>query len=135
MCLRHDVDGIIWQPSINKPSTDPLEDDSSITWLHVATFNAFGYVQASKQNRKFITCAPDFSYAIIANCSRHIFVYRQPAEMTSPVRNRKTGEQIGSVAKQQLISLELADIVGVHATERRIYMLSGRTIYAVTVKE
>ena len=46
----------------------------------MGTFNALGYVQASKRDRKFSICAPNLSFAVISDCNRHIFVYRQPAE-------------------------------------------------------
>lgn len=49
LCLRHDVDGLVWQPR-NVVSEG---DGVSFRMEHVATFNAFGYVQASKQDRKF----------------------------------------------------------------------------------
>lgn len=43
-CLRHDVDALLWQPHSSK------QDDM---WEHIATFNALGYVQASKRDKKF----------------------------------------------------------------------------------
>ena len=51
LCLRHDVDGLVWQP---------LGDEAQTTWscLHTATFQALGYVQASKEQRKFTVCPP-----------------------------------------------------------------------------
>ena len=35
-CLRHDVDGLLWQP---RPNSDGVSD---APWQHVATFNALG---------------------------------------------------------------------------------------------
>ena len=46
----------------------------------MGTFNALGYVQASKRDRKFSTCAPNLSFAVMSDCNRHIFVYKQPSE-------------------------------------------------------
>jgi len=48
LCLRHDVDGILWQPR-NVFNEGELEH---FKMEHVATFSALGYVQASKQEKK-----------------------------------------------------------------------------------
>lgn len=50
-CLRHDVDGCVWQ-------LDTPIDESTWPCEHVATFFAFGYVLASKQDKKFTCCSP-----------------------------------------------------------------------------
>lgn len=117
-----------------------LGDDDSFDlatqpWRHVATFNAFGYVQASKQQKKFSTCPPDFSYAIISDCSKHCYIYRQPLAITSSIRNRKTGHQVTAVAKQQVISLEAAEnIMGVQATNSYLFILTPTKLLAVNME-
>uniref|UniRef100_A0A915PDP3 NudC domain-containing protein 1 n=1 Tax=Setaria digitata TaxID=48799 RepID=A0A915PDP3_9BILA len=94
LCIRMDIDGILWKFT---------EGNRKIQ--HYATFNAFGYVQASKTQRKFSTCPADCSYAVIVEAKRHAFVYWQPSTIASDLRNRKTGRRVAGVAKQQLISL------------------------------
>jgi hypothetical protein len=102
----------------------------------VATFNAFGYVQASKRQRKFTMCSPDYSFVAISDCTRHIYVYRQPAAINTPLRNRKTGRQVAAVAKQQVIALETVDeIVGCQATEEHLFVLAGKTLHIVHVNK
>jgi len=134
ICLRHDVDGIIWQPTDN--SSLKAGNANELTWHHVSTFSALGYVQASKQQRKFITCSPDFSYSVIADYSRHIYVYRQPVRIPSPIRNRTTGERIEAIAKQHLISLQSTDnILGLYANQNKIFVLCATTLYAISVVE
>ena len=49
-CLRHDVDGLLW--SLNE----------KFSLQHRLTFNAFGYVKASKCNEKFTKAAPGIYY-------------------------------------------------------------------------
>lgn len=74
--LRHDVDAVVWLPHASVPLSS---SSSSITpWQHVSTFNALGYVQASKRERKFTTCAPNLEYAVISDGTRHVFIYMQP---------------------------------------------------------
>ena len=129
MCLRHDVDGFIWQPEI--PDT---ENSLPVSWLHVGTFNAFGYVQASKQQRKFSTCAPNLSFVAIADCTRHLYVYHRPKPVTTALHNRKTGQKVDAIARQQVVSLESSDeILGLRANDTHIFVLCRGVLHAVRV--
>lgn len=74
ICLRHDVDACVWQP-LPSPSSVGESSVRAMACEHTATFDALGYVQASKQNRKFITAPRDCSYAVVCECSRNVFVY------------------------------------------------------------
>lgn len=69
--LRHDVDATVWLPHA-------VLTTSHVRWSHISTFNALGYVQASKRERKFTICTPDLKYAVISDCTQHLFVYLQP---------------------------------------------------------
>lgn len=62
---------MVWQPKSAGNET---------TWGHVGTFNALGYVQASKRDRKFTTCSAQLDFAVISDCNKHVFVYMQPSE-------------------------------------------------------
>ncbi|XP_066235453.1 nudC domain-containing protein 1 [Saccopteryx leptura] len=125
-CLRHDVDALLWQPHCGKQ--DEL-------WEHIATFNALGYVQASKRDKKFFACAPDYSYAALCECLRRVFIYRQPTPMSTVLYNRKEGRQVGQVAKQQVASLETSDpILGFQATNERLFVLTTRNLFLIKVK-
>ncbi|KAM4688909.1 nudC domain-containing protein 1 [Discoglossus pictus] len=123
-CLRHDVDALLWQPV----------PEQEIIWDHVATFNALGYVQASKQDKKFFSCAPNFSYAALCECVRRIFIYRQPTPVSTVLYNRKEGRRVGQVAKQQVASLETTDpILGFQSTNERLFILTLKKIFVVKV--
>lgn len=103
LCLRHDVDGIVWQPHrVSEPSP------ANTVWLtHEHTFLAFGYVQASKQDTKYRSCSPDLTYVCIADTLKHIYVYRQDSESQGMMlKNRKTGKFVNQIGKQYLISLD-----------------------------
>uniref|UniRef100_A0A8C2XFV4 NudC domain-containing protein 1 n=1 Tax=Cyclopterus lumpus TaxID=8103 RepID=A0A8C2XFV4_CYCLU len=124
-CLRHDVDALVWQPRPDQPSD---------MWEHVATFNALGYVQASKRDKKFATCAPNFSYASLGECLRRAFIYRQPAPVETVLFNRRQGRQVGQVAKQQVASLDSdKPILGFRATNERLYMLTSSHLFVLKV--
>ncbi|XP_061027443.1 nudC domain-containing protein 1 isoform X2 [Eubalaena glacialis] len=124
-CLRHDVDALLWQPHSSN------QDDM---WEHIATFNALGYVQASKRDKKFFTCAPNYSYAALCECLRRVFIYRQPTPMSTVLYNRKEGRQVGQVAKQQVASLETSDpILGFQATNERLFVLTTKNLFLIKV--
>ncbi|KAM9235627.1 nudC domain-containing protein 1 [Leptosomus discolor] len=124
-CLRHDVDALLWQPHADQPEN---------MWEHIATFNALGYVQASKQDKKFMACAPDYSYAALCECLRRVFIYRQPTPLSTVLYNRKEGRQVGQVAKQLVATLEANDpILGFQATRERLFVLTTKTLFLIKV--
>ncbi|XP_062846849.1 nudC domain-containing protein 1 [Trichomycterus rosablanca] len=125
ICLRHDVDALLWQPCPKQPDN---------MWEHIATFNALGYVQASKRDKKFATCAPNFSYAALAECVRRVFIYRQPSAVDTVLFNRKQGRQVGQIAKQQVASLESSEpVLGFRATNERLFVLTSHNLFILKV--
>lgn len=125
LCLRHDVDALVWQPRPNQQGD---------MWEHVATFNALGYVQASKRDKKFATCAPNFSYATLGECLRRVFIYRQPSPIDTVLFNRKQGRQVGQVAKQQVASLDSNDpVLGFRATNERLFVLTSNNLFVLKI--
>ncbi|XP_041933032.1 nudC domain-containing protein 1 [Alosa sapidissima] len=124
-CLRHDVDALLWQPRPDQPDA---------MWEHVATFNALGYVQASKRDKKFATCAPDFSFAALGECLRRVFLYRQPSPVDTVLFNRKQGRQVGQVAKQQVASLDTNQpMLGFRASKERLYVLTSNNLFVLKI--
>ena len=69
LCIRHDIDALVYSPKI---------ESKALLWTHIGTFNALGYVQASKREKKFLTASSDLSFAVLCDCTRHVFVYQQP---------------------------------------------------------
>ncbi|KAJ7338053.1 hypothetical protein JRQ81_010579, partial [Phrynocephalus forsythii] len=124
-CLRHDVDALLWQPR-------PDQEDK---WEHISTFNALGYVQASKQDKKFMACAPDHSYSALCECMWRVFIYRQPAPLSTVLYNRKEGRQVGQVAKQLVATLETHDpVLGFQATNERLFVLTTKVLFIIKVR-
>lgn len=127
ICLRHDVDGCVWQ--LESP-----QENGHWPCTHIGTFPAFGYVLASKQKKKFCTCAPDMSYVAVCEASRHIYIYRQPVAIATELRNRHTGQHIAHVAKHQLVNLDsMSEVLGVHASCHMLYVLTMDTLYALRI--
>ncbi|XP_034615476.1 nudC domain-containing protein 1 [Trachemys scripta elegans] len=124
-CLRHDIDALLWQPRYDQPDN---------MWEHIATFNALGYVQASKEDKKFTACPPNYSYAAICECLRRVFIYRQPTPLSTVLYNRKEGRQVGQVAKQLVATLEASDpILGFQATNERLFVLTTKSLFLIKV--
>lgn len=124
LCLRYDVDGILWQPEVvaNKYLT------------HLHTFLAFGYVQASKQNAKFQLASPSYSYAVICDTIKHIYIYKQKCEHTeTQLRNRKSGKTITHLAKQYVVTLDNTDkeIMGIYCSNEYIVILMENIVYFI----
>ena len=129
LCLRHDVDGFVWLPKIEANDNFKLE--------HISTFSALGYVQASKTQRKFTAAAPSLSYAVLADLSRRVYVYRQPSAIASEfdLRNRKSGQRLKQVAKQQVFTLgDNEEILGIVAADKHLLVLAGDMIYCFNMQ-
>ena len=130
VCLRHDVDGILWQPENLKLSST----DAHFTHLH--TFLAFGYVQASKQNSKFQLAAPNCSFVCICDTIKHLYIYKVRSEVgeETQLRNRKTGKAVTHVSKQFVVSLEAdQEIMGVYCSNEYLVVLMENSLHFIQV--
>ncbi|GAB6032583.1 NudC domain-containing protein 1 [Chamberlinius hualienensis] len=124
LCIRHDVDGLLCRPT----------DQNQLN--HFATFNALGYVVASKQQRKFLSCSPNVMYAALCDSHTHIYIYFQPQPMEGQLRNRKTGQKIKAVAKQKVVTLDgNDDIIGVQVNDKNLFILTNKNIYQIKIVE
>ncbi|XP_017494573.1 PREDICTED: nudC domain-containing protein 1 isoform X1 [Rhagoletis zephyria] len=121
LAIRQDVDAGLWLQNYNpnKP------EDWSLR--HEANLHAFGYVQASKQQRKFIDCSPDFNYALICESHRHVFLYKSNYDGADGLRNRN-GPQV-RLGKQHLVTLEDAgEVLGLATAESVVTILTERCL-------
>ncbi|CAG9575343.1 unnamed protein product [Danaus chrysippus] len=128
LVLRHDVDACVWQPF-----TQPFNSDS---WpiKHYGTLMAFGYVQSSKTNRKFITCPPNFSYSVVCEAKKHIFIYKCAAQETQ-LRRRTAGVmKTVKVGQQHVINIDMfGEVLGVHATNEYLFILTEKNLLAICI--
>ena len=110
------MDGLIWQPT--------NEGNGRVTWNHVGTLDAFGFVHASKKEQKFTSCSPDMSYAVICDVRNHVFTY-----------HRHSVEDAVH-AKQKLLQLENVGsegIIGVQACNKMIFVLAKEKLFLVSL--
>ncbi len=133
LCLRHDVDGLVWQPRV----VEDASTDCKFILEHVDTIRAFGYVQASKTQRTFTVASPDRSYAAIIDRTRHVYIYRKPEPISTgcELRNRKSGQQVQKVAKQQVITLEPSNeaVLGAVATNKTLFVVTASNLNAIKI--
>ncbi|XP_041974398.1 nudC domain-containing protein 1 [Aricia agestis] len=129
LCLRHDVDACIWQPYAQLINTE--------TWpvKHIGTLLAFGYVQSSKQNRKFTACSPNFSYSVVCEASRHIFIYRHSGNRDCQLRRRTGGQmQQVKVGMQHVVNIDsYGEVLGVEATNEYLFILTENTLLVIGI--
>ncbi|XP_050663633.1 nudC domain-containing protein 1 [Leptidea sinapis] len=130
LCLRHDVDACIWQPY------PQLVNSDSWPIKHHGTLMAFGYVQSSKQNRKFITCPANFSYAVVSEATRHIFIYKNTANTDCQLRKRTEGTMKSvKVGQQNVINVEKnGEVLGINATNEYLFVLTQSVFLAIEVQ-
>ncbi|KAG7199157.1 hypothetical protein KM043_018045 [Ampulex compressa] len=114
ICLRHDHDGCVWE------TVDTIEDQWGIK--HICTFPGFGYVEASKSNKKFCVSPPDGSYVAILEHTRHIFLYEKPQLNTK-------------IGKQWIVDLghQMHPIMGVVATNEYLIILTKDKLYRLQI--
>lgn len=125
VALKHDVDACIWTQKSCTPITD-------WTMHHEDTIDAFSYVQASKQQKKFTSCAPDASYVVICEPERHVFIYKKAYEGAANLRNRN-GQQV-NIGQQKLVALDnVGEVIGI-SVEKDVTMLLTATSYLVCLQ-
>jgi hypothetical protein len=98
----------------------------------------FRYVQASKTQRRFTTAPPDRSYAAIVDRSRHVYIYRKPEPISlgCELRNRKSGQQVKTVANQQVLTLEQSGndvILGTLATDKTLFVVTHNLLHTIRI--
>lgn len=124
--LRSDVDALIWVPKC----TPSNPSDWSLN--HEATLNAFGYVQASKQQKKYIQCSPNADYAIICEPHRHVFIYKM--NNNSAIGLKKRGGGKVTIGQQKLFSMEEQDeILGMVVENEITILLTEKYIFVLQI--
>ncbi|XP_058444040.1 nudC domain-containing protein 1 [Malaya genurostris] len=123
LAMRHDVDACLWL------------QQSAADWSlrHEGTLHAFGYVQASKQQRKFLMCSPDLEYAVICEAERHVFIYKASYGSASGLRNRN-GPQV-TIGQQKLVTLEgCGEILGLSCENDYTILLTETKILVLQLR-
>jgi len=134
-CLRHDVDGLIWQPMADD---EILGNGNKWGCRHTATLHAFGYIQASKEHRKFTLCPPSNMYVAVCDAFRHVYIFRQPGCPSTGVQmvHRPSGRKVVNVARSQLLSLEdNEECLGAFATDTFLIILTASSLITIRIND
>lgn len=129
LAIRHHVDACIWQPysQLINSETWPIK--------HHGTLMAFGYVQSSKQNRKFVTCSPNFSYSVVCEATKHIFVYQNSRDPDTQLRKRIAGVvQTIKMGQQHVFNIDkFGEVLGINATNEFLFVLTENKLVALQI--
>lgn len=132
--LRSDVDVCVWLPMVRPSIDQSAATRNELQLRHEGTLNAFGYIQASKQQKKYIQCAPDFSYSIVCEPHRHIFIYKGAYESASGLKNRNSAEKI-SIGQQKLVTMDETDeVVGLICENEVTILLTQHNVLCLQIK-
>ncbi|CAH0546420.1 unnamed protein product [Brassicogethes aeneus] len=118
--IRHDVDVLLWKPSLN---------NEEFTVKHAGTLHAFGYIQASKQQKKYTVCSPDLNNIAICQSTRYVFLYCQKKAISSgELRNRSIGRYIPNMAQQYVINIPNEEVLGIYISNKLLFILADTFI-------
>lgn len=111
------------------------QNDNEFYLHHEINLHAFGYIQASKQQKKFTNCSLNFQYVVICESYRHIFIYKSNYGNDNELRNRN-GPQI-TIGKQYVVTLtnnddnhsqNIGEILGMSITNNFVVLLTEKNI-------
>uniref|UniRef100_A0AAV1TC10 Uncharacterized protein n=1 Tax=Peronospora matthiolae TaxID=2874970 RepID=A0AAV1TC10_9STRA len=114
LLFRNDVHGLIF--GLNGT-------EGPLALRHSATLPAFGFVQASKQEKKFMSCHASGSLACIGEFQRRVFVYQGKSSETE--RESHTRKQhMMEFGDQELLGMQVAD-------ENTVLVLTSSQVYSL----
>ncbi|GAB0089633.1 NudC domain-containing protein 1 [Sergentomyia squamirostris] len=124
IALRHDVDCLLWLP---------MQTRDEWNLRHDGTLDAFAYVLASKQQRKYVSCSPDLSYSVICEPERHVFIYKSTYKSAEGLRKR-SGPQI-TMGQQKVITLEDVggQVIGMSVLNEITFLLTEKFILCLQI--
>ncbi|KAF9104062.1 hypothetical protein BGX27_010259 [Mortierella sp. AM989] len=107
VCLKHDVDGLVYMIQ-HVPGSEPLlssiqQEDGIMKFVHVSTFDALAFVQASKREKRFVMHDPHGRFSVIVESSRNVYIYWH----TPDTKMKQERQTVVDVSKGQHV-----DIIG-----------------------
>lgn len=128
IALKHDVDACVWLQTHNNNKT------SDWTMTHETTIDAFSYVLASKQQKKFVGCAPNGNYVVICESERHVFIYKQTYDGAGNLRNRNSNTPV-NIGQQKLVTLEnTGEVLGMCVENDVTILLTTQFMLCIQLK-
>ncbi|CAG8679846.1 5409_t:CDS:2 [Funneliformis mosseae] len=112
VCLKSDVDGIVY--SIRHSTDSSISVVSPLIMTHVATFNAFAFVQASKREKRFMYHDPENRFAIILEGDHRAFVYRRHESCENHDEQFVIELAVNSNDDSEIIGVQMVSIENAH---------------------
>ncbi|KAF9998998.1 hypothetical protein BGZ65_005567, partial [Modicella reniformis] len=107
VCLKHDVDGLVYaiqHISGSVPSESSIQQVNGVMkFVHVSTFDALAFVQASKREKRFVMHDPQGRFAVIVESNRNVYIYWH----TTDAKLKQERQLVVDVSKGQQV-----DIIG-----------------------
>uniref|UniRef100_A0A182W5W5 NudC domain-containing protein 1 n=1 Tax=Anopheles minimus TaxID=112268 RepID=A0A182W5W5_9DIPT len=125
--LRHDVDACLWQL---QPTAVGSED---CRLQHEGTLHAFGYVQASKQQQKYLGCPPGMGYAVICESHRGIYIYKSNYGPSGAGLRNRHGTQV-AIGQHQFVSLkDTGEVLGISCEDEILILITEKALLALQI--
>ncbi|KAH7476224.1 hypothetical protein PRIC1_000236 [Phytophthora ramorum] len=114
LLFRNDVHGLIYELNVEL---------ARLSLRHASTLPAFGFVQASKQDKKFMSFHPSGSFACIGELERRVFIY-QCISSEEECKSHTRKQHVMELGDQQLLGLQIVD-------DDTILVLTSTQVYSL----
>ncbi|KAL3668493.1 hypothetical protein V7S43_006576 [Phytophthora oleae] len=114
LLFRNDVHGLVFEQSVAL---------ARLSLRHTTTLPAFGFVQASKQEKKFMSFHPTGAFACIGEFERRVFVY-QGSSSEEERKSHTRQQHVVELGNQQLLGLQIVN-------DDTILVLTSNQIYSL----
>lgn len=116
LLFRNDVHGLVFELNVAS---------SHLSLRHTATLPAFGFVQASKQEKKFMSFHPTGSLACIGEFERRVYVY-QGRSSEEEGKSHTRQQHVVEIGDQQLLGMQIVN-------EDAMLVLTSNHVYSLTL--
>lgn len=113
--FQYDVHGLVFDA-----------EPTQLALTHQATLQAFGFVQASKQQKKFMTLHPSGAFACIGEFEKRIFVYHGAAKDESELKSHTRQQNVVELGDHQLLGMRITN-------DATVLVLTPHHVVAITV--
>uniref|UniRef100_K3WL13 Uncharacterized protein n=1 Tax=Globisporangium ultimum (strain ATCC 200006 / CBS 805.95 / DAOM BR144) TaxID=431595 RepID=K3WL13_GLOUD len=120
--FQNDVHGVIFQAVESASDAEKQQ----VTLVHTATLPAFGFVQASKQEKKFMTFHATGAFACIGEFEKRLFIYHGAPSDAEEAKLHTCKQHVVELGDHQLLGLRVTN-------DRTILVLTAHHIVAITV--
>ncbi|KAF1336746.1 hypothetical protein FI667_g119, partial [Globisporangium splendens] len=120
--FQNDVHGVIFQAV----ESDSDAEQQQVALVHTATLPAFGFVQASKQEKKFMTFHATGAFACIGEFEKRLFIYHGAPGDAEEAKLHTRKQHVVELGDHQLLGLRVTN-------DRTILVLTAHHIVAVTM--